>query len=441
MILGAGVPLNFNLPDSIIKPSTDNITKEVIRPYHVYSLEEADKTSNVINDIYTKLTQNYPLSQQQGLDWRTTKPYVPNIHFEILFHVLEMYIAYKPAWDGNCHNGDIYPYFALFSKDSVNYPYNELFSIKRDFITRIMDIVSKYDEYYRQNKNDKEKWYAEFFQLFKNKLEIFNFNYDTTIEESIGEFEDGFEDNPNSDGLKIFNPNKLWNNKKNLSTINHIHGCILYYQAKNDEDRYGYDMLHDMYNYPNYASMRNRYVGTGHSEPVSQDHTEYIAGPIITGLRKTEKINCIPYEFYYGHLFNSIIKNNSIIIAGYSFGDKYTNQLLLRMGILHGDMTRIVLIDYWKYDTKSYDGLEYFLNTQLSGDLISFLLMTAQVDSISAFCKDIDNSLPYCLKSSNGRLMIFVSGFKEAARHKKTILSFVNSNRCNCKFRKSDHRR
>lgn len=426
MIIGAGVPLNFDLPDNINKPSTDNITKEVIKPYKIYSSTGAYKQTDIIQDIYNRLTNNYPPTQRQSMDWKATEEPKTNIHFEILFHVLEIYLAYKPAWDGKCHNGDIFPYFALFSKDTANYPYEDLFTIKRDFIIRIMDIVAEYNEYFKQHKNDKEEWYAKFFQRFQNRLDVFNFNYDTTIEESIKEFEDGFEDTSNKNGLYLFNPNKLWENNKKLSTVNHIHGCILYYQAKNDNERYKYSMLHDMFKYPDYTSMKNRFIGTGHSEPVGQDHTEYIAGPIITGLRKTEKLNCIPYDFYHGNLYNSIIRNSSLIIAGYSFGDYYTNQLLSRMGLLHREKTKIVLIDYWSYDAESKDGLEYYLSTKPSNDLITFLLMTAEVDTIQGFCKILDRTSPHYYKSSNGRLMIFTKGFKDAAKYEEDMQAFLN---------------
>ena len=48
MIIGAGVPLNFDLPDNINKPSTDNITKEVIKPYKIYSGTGAYKQTDII---------------------------------------------------------------------------------------------------------------------------------------------------------------------------------------------------------------------------------------------------------------------------------------------------------------------------------------------------------------------------------------------------------
>lgn len=426
MIIGAGVPLNFDLPDNIITPSTDKITKEVIRPYNIFSFSSTDKQSYIVQQIYERLITNYPLAPSQSMNWKAAENTKPNIHFEILFHILEMYLAYKKAWDGKCKNGEIFPYFALFSNDAVNYKYEDILKIKDEFIVRIMDIVDGYNEYYKRNLNGKEKWYADFFRFFKNRLDIFNFNYDTTIEDSIRSYEDGFEESPNEYGLKCFSPKKLWENRKNLSTINHIHGCILYFQAKDDKGRYMYNMIHDMCKYPDYQTMKNRFIGTGYSDPVSQDHTEYIAGPIITGLRKTEKLNCIPYDFYHGHLYNSILHNSSLIIAGYSFGDVYTNQLLFRMGLIHREKARIVLIDYWNYDSDTENGLSFFLKTKPSKDLITFLLMMAEIDSLDAFCNNLIKNSPDYFTTKNGRLMIFTTGFKKATMHKEEILSFIN---------------
>ena len=54
------------------------------------------------------------------------------------------------------------------------------------------------------------------------------------------------------------------------------------------------------------------------------------------------------------------------MIAGYSFGDLYVNQIIERMELIHGNSKRVVLIDWWPLqvsddaitDVTDPDGLE-----------------------------------------------------------------------------------
>lgn len=62
---------------------------------------------------------------------------------------------------------------------------------------------------------------------------------------------------------------------------------------------------------------------------------------------KTDKLNILPFAFYHTHLYNCVMRNNSLLVVGYSFGDLYINQVLERMDLIYGNEKRIVLIDYW----------------------------------------------------------------------------------------------
>lgn len=106
MVMGAGVPLGFQLPAGVTVPSTWNITTEVRKDYQ--SVFQATPVT-VVEDIYQHLLANLPAP---------VDPLAPNsqpyVHFELLFHVMEMYLSYAKVWGGNNNNPDIYPIFAPF---------------------------------------------------------------------------------------------------------------------------------------------------------------------------------------------------------------------------------------------------------------------------------------------------------------------------------------
>lgn len=205
---------------------------------------------------------------------------------------------------------------------------------------------------------------------------IFILNYDTTIEQTINEYEDGYEPDGIQDKFLRFNPHRLLNNPDGLSTINHLHGCINYYFSTykdSNQDVYTFQSR-DLYKYPDYATVRELMLGRGQSSPANQSGETYKSAPIITGLRKLDKLNCIPFDFYHANLVNCLTRNHKLIICGYSFGDSYCNQLIERMLYMHGSRARIVLIDKWNIPVEDRYHAGYWLNRGLG----TFLCKTAQ---------------------------------------------------------------
>ena len=91
-LIGAGIPLDLDLPQNVIKPATAEITDEVCKPYINYL--NPDNPINVVDDIYKRLMRTYPPNRSNPYVSETATPY---IHFEHLFHVLEMLNAYSWA--------------------------------------------------------------------------------------------------------------------------------------------------------------------------------------------------------------------------------------------------------------------------------------------------------------------------------------------------------
>lgn len=420
MIMGAGSVLDMNFPPDVKRPTTWNITGEVRKPYDD-SLDNTRKI-NIVEEIYQVLYKAFPTDQ--NLWWKTGIE--PNIHFEILFHVMEQLLSYESVWSDNNKNPYMYPYFAPFTSSNFAFDRQDLSKVMKEFIMRIMDIVNAYNQYFL-NDGGKENWYRDFFKS-DFKWDVFNFNYDTTVENSLGEYEDGFE--KISDRIDaIFRPQKLFENKNNYSTVNHIHGCINYYYKNNINDDMSETTMHDLYLYPNYGEVKNRMTGRGQSTPVSQNNEEYYAGPIITGLRKTEKLTCTPYDFYHGNIYKSILGSNAMVIVGYSFGDLYVNNLIKRMHAIWQGKERIVVIDKW--DGTKILGSKTELNRYIQGlskEEIEFLATMSGCSTIDGMIDDfIDPDVNHPKYSKNGNLLLITSGMKVASSIRGEIYSFLES--------------
>lgn len=115
--------------------------------------------------------------------------------------------AYGRVWNENCKNPDIYPVFGPFTKKNIDFDHNTLHSVMDQFILRIMDIVNEYD--YAALNQCSNEWYRNFYQQFRENSDFFILNYDTTIEQSIGDYEDGFEPDGIQPIFKRFNPKNL----------------------------------------------------------------------------------------------------------------------------------------------------------------------------------------------------------------------------------------
>lgn len=277
--------------------------------------------------------------------------------------------------------------------------------------------------------------------------DVFNLNYDSTIEHSI-DCEDGFEEIPGQRDFKHFSPQKLWTNASSKSTMSHLHGCIEFFDERYERQVYKQEVLkydfHDMYKYDSYDKVRNRYIGSSKSFKSNQAGEQLVGTPIITGLRKNDKLNTIPFDFYHGHLFNRILINNSLLLVGYSFGDVYLNHVIERMELVHGNSKRVVLIDWWPLcgdekideitDPEEKEGFlremmkqrmwDAYFNNQL-GYFLCRMSGVTSFEEVAGSFRNYDRSGP--MVSTNGCLMLFIGGFKAAVEHKEEIYAFLNS--------------
>ena len=430
-IVGAGAVLDLDLPKDAICPSTESITNE-IRKIKKNILTGKDIVE--IEEIYQILKKDYPA--------------YPN--FELIFHVLEMFLAYGWVWQHPTSmplTTKLFPVFAPFTAPKWLFDKENVSQAMDNVLLTIMDIVNGYNAPYLAGKTN-NSWYREFWKEYKGAWDVFNLNYDTTVEHTLDDCEDGFDDIPDQPEFQHFVPQKLWENKRGVSTMSHLHGCIEFFDSRYKESVYKKEFIkygfHDLYKYPSYDKVRDMYIGSGKSKPSNQAGEQFVNTPIITGLLKTDKLNTLPFAFYHSHLYNCIMRNNSLLIVGYSFGDLYINQLMEKMELIHGEKKRVVLIDYWKLAVEDKviekkkgaerSGLvkdlmvQKVLGNEICDGLGIFLCrMTGKSDFEGAVRSfgNYDRKGP--MVSQSGCLMLFIGGFKAASNYRDEIYGFLNS--------------
>ncbi len=301
---------------------------------------------------------------------------------------------------------------------SVEYDRTLIVSLKT-----ILNIVNEYSTSF-VNDTASESWYRVFWQAFNNHADIFNLNYDTTIETSLEDnFEDGFI--PFCPEYKKFSPRDLICNPRQLSTVNHLHGCILYGDANPAVGQYEYSHR-DLYKYTTYSPKNISYQTT----PTNQAEVTIYYTPIITGHRKTDKICYLPHSYYHANLANKILENPGLLIIGYSFNDIYVNQLIERHKLIHGQNQRITVIDKYPEYTDSHEVLRH--QDIIKKDSIGhFGFITRCLENYIPYLalRTLHKKAPFFWGNEKGTFRLYTSGFKDAVqRYSNDIMLFLNVN-------------
>lgn len=410
-ILGAGAVLDFDF-DGQPKPTTKYITETVVKE-KIEGYDEID--SELIKHIYNSILDAsraeylrlHPADRHGG----------PTISFEDLFEVIETLYSYNGTW-----KHEHYPFSlisALVKSDFDNYSVDYERAMHA-IIKKIVEIVNAYNELFK--KDGREQWFKDFWKDFGGKLDVFNFNYDTTIEHSLDDYIDGYV--PYTQGYERFEPEVLWNASKDKPTINHLHGCILYGDPNPKTTEYHYSHR-DLYKF--YPDVLKEAFISGQWMPRNQAGDAIFYSPIITGLKKTDKICFMPHNFYHANLAKKIIENPSMLICGYSFGDLYVNQLLQRHKLIHDKNERVLLVDKWDdvHDTESlFKQIRAKANSGLREYVLRIIECAYEImpDTFKQFNKVADG----CWESPNGILRIYTKGFKSAVvEHKEEVMSFL----------------
>lgn len=404
VVVGAGAVLDFKHKGII--PTVQNLTEEVLK----LPIQKVDGTDWLLmKELY-----DFIISDLKKIGNPEVRRFFrPEISFEEILHVLEMCLSYNSCWHEEFLHWDYFPLFGtltdsksfLKSIDTIEY-LRAAYSLEE----KVMEIVNQYDSAFREN-NDSEEWYRDFWQSI-GKGNIFSLNYDSTIEESLGYFEDGFETSRENDAYYRFSARKYSNNPDGKTTIAHLHGSILFSEPKAFPFEYSNRDL--VKNKDFETAFKNRLWAQ--SAPCNQAKELYVQPYIISGSRKTEKMVYSPYNVYLSDLTQKVLENKRLLIIGYSFGDLYLNEIL-GLGIAaHGDDFRVVIIDKIPSHIDGYPSFFQKLKSR-SG---AFEFITRLVKE-RLYIEPGQREFPIIVKdndtpvvSKRGNLMMCIGGFKDA---------------------------
>lgn len=417
VIVGAGAVLDFEHKGFL--PSVKNITDEVLK-LNIQKVEGGERP--LLREIYDHVVRELNSVSE------TNHIKTPQFNFENLLHVIEMCFAYNGCWSKDHISWLAYPEFG-----SLIQPVKLLKDIHTyDFIRAayelqktVMSIVNQYDTAFIEDKFS-EQWYSDFWKALSGRSNIFNLNYDNTIENSLGEYEDGFPPIEEGEDYSRFSAKRYYENRRGVSTIAHLHGQILFSEAK--EYPFDYSMRDMVKNRDYQTACKNR--NGGQFPPSNQAKEEYLQPVIVSGARKTEKMTYAPNNVYLSDLSRKVIENDRLMIIGYSFGDLYLNEILGLGMAAHGDNFKVVIIDKFPSYVASYVSWYQHLIHECNPQEYTFVSRLAE-DGLTV--KMGQTEFPLLVGeygapvvSRNGKLMMCISGLKDAVvNHKEEIFEFL----------------
>jgi len=223
IIVGAGAVLDFEHKG--IVPSVENITEALL----MLSIQTVDGCERPLlrelyNHVFKKLNK---VSEINRIN-------LAQLNFENLLHVIEMCIAYSACWCKEYISWLSYPEFGTliqpvkFLKGIHTYDYiRGAYELQKT----VMGIVNQYDTSFCEDTST-EQWYRDLWKSLSGRSNIFNLNYDNTIENSLGEYEDGFPPIEDGEEYSRFSAKRYYENLRHVSTIAHLHGQILFSEAR-----------------------------------------------------------------------------------------------------------------------------------------------------------------------------------------------------------------
>lgn len=417
IIVGAGAVLDFNHKG--IFPSVYNITEEVLKQ-NILKVDGGE--SQLLRELYDIVIKK--LKKVSAINSRK----LPQLNFENLLHVIEMCTAYSGCWSKDYIFWLAYPEFGTLIhpvKSLKNVHTYDYIRAAYELQKTVMDIVNQYDTSFRENPTT-EQWYRDFWKSLSGRSNIFNLNYDNTIENSLGEYEDGFIRIKDGEDYSRFSAKDYYENRRGLSTIAHLHGQILFSEAR----AYLFDYsMRDLVKNRDYQTACKNRIG-GQFPPSNQAKEEFLPPVIVSGSRKTEKITFAPNNVYLSDLTRKVVENNRLLIIGYSFGDLYLNEILGLGMAAHGDDFRVLIIDkfpsyiniypsFYQHLTHKCNPEEYIFVSRLAHDRLHIEIGQNEFPLVVG-----EYGTP--VVSKNGKLMMCVGGFKDAAmNHQKEIMEFL----------------
>jgi hypothetical protein len=194
----------------------------------------------------------------------------------------------------------------------------------------------------------KTHWAAisAFLRRLNNEFDLYvaTTNYDSIVEQALGwgPESQGFEPIPGESPFR-------YSGHTVPPRLIHMHGSLSfgYRDHGSDSNRFIFEDNHeDLYYHPDPLKAFSTWFGR--STQTSMAGRDTLAGPIITGLDKPDKLLPEPYLSYYRRFQEFCTTIPRVLIVGYGFTDVHLNAVLGRLTRWHGPRRRIAIIDFWK---------------------------------------------------------------------------------------------
>lgn len=399
VILGAGAMMD------VTTLSCKTITETVIaKKQDIYTNGEWKKIS-FLQEVYDCLQKYY--GNERDL-----------VNFEDIFHTLEMWRTIKNTKNEKTIKAfrSVFGMLCDIKDEFGNKSDTLIYKGIKDLIDTVIGEIASFEK-----KVYDRGWFPEFFlDLQRQKqLDVFTLNYDTWLEQILETYNDGFL--PVCETHQKFMANQLFQNEKNLSTVNHLHGQICFTShipIGVVKHRWGEWYKANDYDVVNSLKIHPKHLGNMATTQAAEQVYQY---PIITGLRKNDKILTPPFDAYYVHLYEKMQKNKNLLIIGYGFSDLYINSLLSQFRDFHGENGRVICISYLSADEWVYNMGDMPLSNTMKRTIYSMFR---------------DNELPYrflerdsCdyVESKTGNSRLYLCGFESSASaYKDDILQFYD---------------
>lgn len=317
-------------------PSTHNISEKILR-----SGGPALSQGN-----------EFPVNISKAVN-KALLSYYDEVNFEILLHAIE---TLDSLANRSLSTPDEFKSIhSAFMDPSPRW--QELFEIRNHseagahIVQAIIYMLSEHDRLCKQpEKLDSARTLFETLRDAGALIRFYNLNYDLNAEYVCGGF-DGFF--PSSEDISLFNREEFMRRAESEPILLHLHGAI----------NYGISSDEQQVRIVKYADGQENCLKNKKWWLTRQSQARELVGvsPIVSGLRKMDKMFWAPFGYYNVSFLRSLMTCPNLFIIGYGGRDTYIDDWMAEVRELHGERFRIAIVTLLPatFTTNQYPILRY----------------------------------------------------------------------------------
>lgn len=272
--------------------------------------------------------------------WKIANSYYDAPNFETLLHLVESMMSARASRLGfNVSDSQKVAFNAFMDTTPrlalVVDQMQSLAEFGERMMTAIADLL---DERIKVSKIEKQDTIEALFRPFlESDLRISTLNYDDSLERGSGRFAslwDGFTDeNPGTIDYGGFQ-------QPHHTELLHLHGSIRFAPVANAPPMMPPSLVRFK---SNTEAKPHRPVPQSFNAPTQAGELIF-TGPMLSGLRKAEKLRVEPYGLYHQRFSMGLLESPRFLCIGYGGNDAYVNSAIVRANAVHGDRLRAAYV-------------------------------------------------------------------------------------------------